>query len=51
MYCNINEVIRVCLILEQGEAMDPNDEDDEDEDDDSDKKKVKITYEKVLANM
>ena len=47
MYCNINEVIHICLILKQGEAMDPNDEDD----DDSDKKKVKIAYKKVLANM
>ena len=50
MYCNIDEVIRVCLILEQGEAMDPNDEDDDKDEDDSDKKKVKIAYEKVLAN-
>jgi hypothetical protein len=47
MYCNIEEVIHICLILKEGEAMDP---DDDDDDDDDDKKKIKITYEKVLAN-
>ena len=42
-------MIYVCLILEQGEVMDPNNEDDNNNDS-SDKKKVKITYKKVLAN-
>jgi hypothetical protein len=49
MYCNIEEVIRICLILKEGEAMDP-DDDDDDDDDDNNNKKIKITYEKVLAN-
>ena len=50
MYCNIDEVIRVCLILKQGKAMDPNNEDNNNNNNNSDKKKVKIAYKKVLAN-
>ena len=45
MYCNIEEVICICFILKEGEAMDP------DNDNDNDKKKIKITYKKVLAHM
>jgi hypothetical protein len=45
MYCTLDEVIRVCRILEQGEALDSDDEDNEES------KVIKTAYNKILSNL
>jgi hypothetical protein len=45
MYCTLDEVIRVCRILEQGEALDSDNEDNEES------KVIKTAYNKILSNL
>lgn len=50
MYCNIDEVIRVCLILEQRRLLELASGHDGGNDND-DRKKIMLAYEKIQENM
>jgi hypothetical protein len=46
MYCNLEEVMHICFIIEQGEALDLDDNDNNESN-----KEIKLAYDKVLAKL